>query len=113
MSRSCARLRRGDDPAALMELYDRLAPLIYGYALTRTTPHTAVTVCRDALLSAWQQPTVFGDDRVPMAFTMLLIARRELADTTSAQHRPATRMRRLRKPTQPKHQRSTPERGHT
>lgn len=65
-----ARLRR-DDVEALLELYDQLAPMLFGYALAlgHRRRH-AVRALRQAFLEVWQAPILLSDPRVPPAIAL-------------------------------------------
>lgn len=59
------RLRRGDVDT-LLELYDQLAPTLFGYALAITSNRRqAIRALRQAFLDVWDAPVLLSDPRVP------------------------------------------------
>lgn len=66
------RLADGD-PEAIMELYDDIAPLAYGYALQLTrSKRRAYQALRSAFLHAIEQPVIFADHRLSTRARILL-----------------------------------------
>jgi hypothetical protein len=59
---------------ALLELFDLIAPEVWGYALHRCRdPRTAAQVAIKAFLAAAQNPAIFDDRRIPLRVRMLLL----------------------------------------
>lgn len=59
---------------ALLELYDHVAPAVYGYALQRTRNRArAYETALSAFSEAGHDPRVFDDARISMRIQMLLI----------------------------------------
>lgn len=59
---------------ALQDLYDRLAPAVYGYARQRTrSRRQARETALAAFVEAANRPTVFDDARIAMRVQMLLL----------------------------------------
>lgn len=58
----------------ILELFDRLAPELWGYALHRTgRQRTAAPIVIDAFLTAAQHPAIFADRRVSIQVRMLML----------------------------------------
>ncbi|MEO6117115.1 MAG: hypothetical protein ABIP33_12075 [Pseudolysinimonas sp.] len=58
----------------ILELFDRVAPELWGYALHRTGQRrTATPIVIDAFLTAAQHPAIFADRRVSIKVRMLML----------------------------------------
>jgi hypothetical protein len=85
----------------LLELYDRVAPDVWGYAVHRSRSRgsgVAKQVAINAFLTAAQHPAIFDDRRVPIRVRMLMLVHLDTAGY--AVEEPTARERRFgrRKP---------------
>ncbi|MGI8664423.1 MAG: hypothetical protein ACR2N4_00060 [Jatrophihabitans sp.] len=83
-----ARLQRGE-AIALMELYDRTAPKVFGHALKLAQdPTEALSATRHAFVEVWKAPILLSDPRVPPTIALATIAATKI--TRHARRRTAT-----------------------
>ena len=76
----CSRLQRRD-PTALAEIYDRLAPRVYGLALRmlRSGPD-AEDLTQEIFAAVWDRPGAYDPARSPMGAWILLLTRSRAVD---------------------------------
>jgi RNA polymerase sigma-70 factor (ECF subfamily) len=98
-----ARLAAGDDHA-LAEVFDRLAPAVYGAAL-RVLGHTtaAQDVVQDVFVELWTHPGRYDPAASPLRTFLLILARHRAVDLVRSEFRRIAR--------QERHHRLTPGQG--
>ena len=77
----------------MLELFDRVAPELWGYALHRTRrSRAAAPIVIDAILTATRHPAIFADRRVSIRVRMLMLVHLATEDSpTSADISPGRR----------------------
>jgi len=89
------RVARGDE-AAFAELYDHVAPRIYGLVLRVVRdPSMAEEVAQEALLEAWRTAVRFDPVRGSAMSWLFTIAHRRAVDRVRSEQAGAARMRRV------------------
>jgi hypothetical protein len=82
------------DEDTILELFDRVAPDVWGYALQRSRNHREATrVAINAFVTAALHPAIFADGRVPIRLRMMMLVHLDTARSTPAKF--GERLRRL------------------
>ena len=85
-----ARIAGGDEPA-FAELYDELAPTLYGVALRVVRdPAQSEEVTQEVLVELWRQAARFDPSRGGVHAWAVTIARRRAVDRVRSEQSPAT-----------------------